>query len=311
MKGGIGAPHDFPADLRGALLSYLKQTGGTGFDPIWWAFAQNEGYGSVDDYLAACERRFGDGTAAAVRARMDERWQFLLMQSPNRGNTAAAEHVKAGMRPMLALSVMPDPDFRVALEHGLRLAAQHLALHDLSFGGTDVVGDLAEHVNTLFAKRGVPYRLDRDVRLQFHGDPTVRELVVAPALAALADPRLAGARSEFEDALTKLGAGRPKDVEDAIEESRKAVESAMKVLIDARGLDRPARETTSPLIKVLVNGGVIEEQTDDLLRAAARIANGLASHGAGGQIRQVPDDLAAATVSAAATAISFLAARLP
>jgi len=55
---------------------------------------------------------------------------------------------------------------------------------------------------------------------------------LAPALAALADRRLAGVRAEFEDAVAKLGAGGPKDLEDAIEESRKAVEGTMKVLID-------------------------------------------------------------------------------
>ena len=157
----------------------------------------------------------------------------------------------------------------------------------------------------------MPYRLDRQLELQFHGDPGERELVVAPALAALSDPRLAGARSEFEDALTKLGAGRPKDVEDAIEESRKAVESAMKVLIDEHNLGRTGKEPTERLINALIAGGVVEPQTSDLLRAAARIANAQASHGAGAVVRQVPDELAAAAVSAAATAITFLAARLP
>ena len=39
----------------------------------------------------------------------------------------------------------------------------------------------------------------------------------------------------------------------------------MKVLIDAHAPARPARETTQPLIKALVDGGVVEQQTDDLL----------------------------------------------
>ena len=157
----------------------------------------------------------------------------------------------------------------------------------------------------------MPYRLDRDVKLHFEGDPTVRDLVVAPALAALGDPRLAGARSEFEDALTKLGAGRPKDVEDAIEESRKAVESAMKVACDEHGLQRAEKDTTEPLIQILVAGGVVEAQTDNVLRAAARIANALASHGAGAVVRQVPDEPLRPRFRRRRLRSRYLAARLP
>lgn len=56
---------------------------------------------------------------------------------------------------------------------------------------------------------------------------------------------------------------------------------------------------------------MIPAELDDLLRAASRIANGMASHGSGGTVRQVPDDVATAAVGAAANAITFLAARLP
>ena len=312
MGGGIGAPRDFPVDLRGGLLSYIAQTGKTKAESIWWRFAQHEGYGTIDDYLTACDRRFGEGAADTTRERMEAAWDRFVAQTPSAqaGSPEAVRRVKEiGLRPRLVLLAMPDADFRVALEHGLLLAVRGMSR--VGFGMRDVVGEVAVHVNTLFEKRGVPYRLDRELQLNFHGDPGERELVIAPALAALADPRLAGARSEFEDALTKLGAGRPKDVEDAIEESRKAVESAMKVLIDAHGLPRTGKEPTEPLIMALVNGNVVESQTSDLLRAAARIANAQASHGAGAVVRQVPDELAAAAVSVAATAITFLAARLP
>jgi hypothetical protein len=314
VTDGAGAPREFPADVRGALLSWIRQTGRTTADAVWWLFAQHEGYGTIDDYIAAIDDRFGSGAGEAVEARMEERWQVMLAQVPRAQSSSpqALRNVKAGtVRTQLVLIAMPDPDFRVALEYALLQAVANLDAQDSGLPPSDSVGRVMEYVDTLFEKRGVPYRLDRDVKLYYQGDPTVRELVIAPALAALSDPRLAGARSEFEDALTKLGAGRPKDVEDAIEESRKAVESAMKVACDECGVPRTGKETTAPLIKLLADAAVVEPETDDLLRAASRIANAVASHGAGGAVRQVPDELASAAVSAAATAITFIAARLP
>jgi hypothetical protein len=149
-------------------------------------------------------------------------------------------------------------------------------------------------------------------RVVFHGDQGEHDLIVAPALAVLTDPRLAGVRSEFEDALAKLTAGGPKDREDAIEESRKAVEGTMRVLIAATpGVQAPRHHTIEHLIRALVEGGVVESETRPLLECVSRIANPLASHSAAGEVRNTPRDLAVATVSAAATAIAFLAARLP
>jgi hypothetical protein len=135
--------------------------------------------------------------------------------------------------------------------------------------------------------------------------------VLEPALRALREPRLAGARAEFEDALAKLGAGRAKDREDAIEESRKAVESAMKATLAANGELGHERKTSWPLIEALRDAGIVEAEADQLLMAAARVANATASHGAGSQPRDVPHELAVAVVGAAANAITFLAARLP
>jgi hypothetical protein len=183
----------------------------------------------------------------------------------------------------------------------------------MSAGGwpQDYVGPVREHVNAMFERRGVPYRVDDDAHVRFIGDQTVRALVLDPALLALRDPRLAGAGAEFEDALAKLGAGRAKDREDDIEESRKAVESAMKAVLAAHGEHGHEHKTTSPLIEALRDAEIVEPETDQLLSATARVANASASHGAGAQPRDVPHELAAAVVGAAATAITFLAARLP
>jgi hypothetical protein len=127
----------------------------------------------------------------------------------------------------------------------------------------------------------------------------------------LGDARLAGARTEYEDALAGLRVGKQKSLEDAIEESAKAVESTMKVLIDETGLQRTGKETADPLIKILSAGAVVPRHVDQLLFAAARIRNAAGGHGAGGTPRHTPQDLATACVAAAGVAISYLGNKFP
>jgi hypothetical protein len=205
---------------------------------------------------------------------------------------------------------MPDADFAIALEGGLSIVIETAEVSE-GVWPQDYVGPVREHVNTMFERRAVPYRVDDEARVGYFGDPSIRALVHEPALRALADPRLAGARAEFEDALTKLGVGRAKDREDAIEESRKAVESAMKALLAAHGETGHEGKASWRLIEALRDAGIVEAQADQLLMAAARVANATASHGSGSQPRDVPHELAVAVVGTAANAITFLAARLP
>jgi hypothetical protein len=306
------AHQHFPSDLRGGLLRWFSDQQ-VGANLIWGAFAQGQGYGTVEDYVRSCDRRLGDSAEATCRARMDDQWALMVQQTPKAqgADPQTLERVRLSKAHVLLLHAMCDSDFARALEAASKLAVERLALADMGFG-YDYVGTVIEHVNSLLELRGVPYRLDRELTCVFTGDKTLHDVAVAPALAALADPRLAGARSEFEDALTKLGRGNPKDLEDTVEESRKAVESVMKVLIAEHALPLPTgKQTTKPLHDALVSGGVVEHETDNLVAAAARVANADASHGAGARVRVVRVDVATAVVSAAGVAITFLASRLP
>jgi hypothetical protein len=299
-------------DLRGGMLRWFSDQHVTPTE-IWGQFAQRGGYGMVEDYLRGCDARFGRGAADACRARMDEYWRQLAASTPaaQGASVAAMEKVRLSHAHRHVLLAMADADFVQVLEAASELAVQRMAYDDIGMPGYNYADVVLHYVNGVLERRGVPYRLDPDLVCRFDGDKAVHELVIAPALAALADPRLAGARGEFEDALAKLRRAQPKDLEDSIEESRKAVESAMKVLLIAHDEDLPARPTTSPLHAALVAAAIIEPQTDDLVRAAARMANAAASHGSGSEVRAVPADLATAAVSAAAVAIAFLAGRLP
>lgn len=306
-------PSIITGDVRGALVRYFKDKSAKP-DAIWSRYAQEQGYGTLADYMRDCDRRFGPGAGDALRARMSAEWQELVSAVP-RAQAATPQsvaNVELSQRPYLWFRAMPDADFVVALECALALARNHLALHDLGMPPTDIRGHLVEHVNGLFARRAVPYRVDYEsFRVVADDDAGPVEVALRPALAALEDARLLSARSEFEDALAKSRSVRPKDLEDAVEESRKAVESAMKVVLQARGVTLSGKETTWPLHNALVANGVLPQHTDQIITAAARLANADASHGAGTEVRDVRPYIARAAVAAAANAITLLAARLP
>lgn len=177
--------------------------------------------------------------------------------------------------------------------------------------GQEITEAVIAEINTLFAKRSVPYRVDADFEVRWHGDESTYKAITEPALQVLADPRLAGAMSEYGDALAGLRAGKQKDLEDAIEESAKAVESTMKVLIDQSNLARTGKETADPLIRILIAGNVIPAHADQMLSAAARIRNAAGGHGTGPAPRHTPEDLAVACVAAASVAITYLGSKLP
>jgi hypothetical protein len=157
-------------------------------------------------------RGIGAGETASFRDRVDLEWERLVAQSTEaqRGSPPAVAKIKQNMSSQLALMAMPDADFLVALHRALELSALVFAGQDYGIPPADQFEGVVLHVNSLFEKRGVPYRVTHEgfgqnLALEFEGDQGLHELVVTPALAALPDPGLAGARDEFEDALMRTG----------------------------------------------------------------------------------------------------------
>jgi hypothetical protein len=165
-------------------------------------------------------------------------------------------------------------------------------------------------LNGLFSESHIPYRFNRLGRAEWRGDEGAHEVIIRPALDMLEDPRLVGCRQEFEAAVGHLRKGTQKDLEDAIEEAWKSVESAMKILLDAHGIPPPEKGTTEPLWIALRDGGIIETPTRDAVVATSRIRNEW-GHGQGGAIRVIPGGVPALAVQTAAAAIVFLGSRLP
>jgi HEPN domain-containing protein len=122
-----------------------------------------------------------------------------------------------------------------------------------------------------------------------------------------------GPRDDFERALRKRRTGATKDLEDAIIAAAKAVESVLKVLYDEHGVKKPAKHELAGLFNGLARPevAVLTGYVQQLVLAVGEPRNHMAGHGPGSDVRDVPEDLADASIAAAATAISYLAHQLP
>ena len=259
---------------------------------LWELLGRRQGYGSYDDVVDDLEERF------TVEQTQQFREEMARAAEADRRRMVSHPGVNHLAEP--ALLAVPEALFLDALEIGFEK-------HGSYAGGLPQ----AAEINQLFERRGIYFRIDSWGRVEWIGDPGAWETVTAPALAALEDERLGGARDEFEAARIHLRRGSSKDLEDAIEEAGKAVESAMKVLLDSHGIARSGRETATPLFNMLRESSIVEAETDQLILGVARIRNQWGGHGSGAEPRVPPFSLVEFTVQGAAAAIVFLASRLP
>jgi hypothetical protein len=309
----VPEPLHIPEDVRSAVLTRLEKYSVQSV-ALGQEFLEREGYASFKDYIARVREHYGDDEAERVRIRMAELSQLdqKALGGPDPRDPidrAYRQSLTVENLPRYALIAGPDAEFLKGTDYAMDIMNDIYGEH----GGTaafEAGEEVRAFIGELFAKRAVPYRWE-DYKLVWAGDRGAHQVVVQPALQALGDARLAGARNEFEAALAHLRAGTQKDREDAIEEAGKSVESAMKVLIDQTGLTVSPTATAWPLFEALRDGGKVPAYTDNLLLAAARIRNKMGGHGAGAQPRQIDLDIATATVNGAAAALVLLGGRLP
>jgi hypothetical protein len=286
-----------------------------GVDPVRLAeeLLMREGWTTFEDFVADIERRYGPNEAQRVRDTMSGLMKRDIKTQGLAGKTGFEEYARANWLTQnmgrYALIAAPDAGFLNGVEIGMDLVAEIYAEPGTA-RGSEVQSELGSRIDAVFAKRGVPYRFEAD-KFVWNGDAGAHALVVQPALHAMADARLAGARGEFDAALSHLRVGTLKDREDAIEEAAKAVESAMTVLITETNTPLTATATANNMLKALKDANVVPAYTEAALLGAARIRNKLGAHGAGAAPRQINLDEATIAVSSAAAALVFLASRLP
>jgi hypothetical protein len=261
-----------------------------------------EQIGSPPDLLEDVEERYKlpfGSLSAEVTTRIRKATGFSY--SPADRDQIFADHGA-----QFILLALPDTEFLMVLEHAVGDSPP------LYVASTPAARLLASADKALQA-HGCAYRLDDGDWPHFAwvGDPAQRALTVQPALVALGDPRLDGPRGEFEEALRKRRRGAAKDLEDAIDEAAKSVESVLQILHDEHSVARTGKEAVQALFIALTKATILPSYVSSLVTAAAGPRNAMAAHGQGATVREVPEELADASIAAAATAITFLAHYLP
>jgi hypothetical protein len=291
---------DVPAGVRRGLIEWLRHRQVTP-SRVGDLLLKNLGYVDWTDAAVEIEQWYGRASSALVHQ---------AIQSSPTGSYLS--DLAVSDRATRCLSVVPTDLFLTALEcvaddwrsatgtdpdFASRVARTHVRL-------------LAGEVNRVFGLRGVEFRMDEGGRIEWRGDEGAHALVVAPALAALEDVRLDGARGEFEASLAHLRVGTDKQREDAVEEAAKSVESAMKVALAAHGTVVEPNSGAARLFDALKGEGLVDAYTEYPLRAAAQIRNRLGGHGSGETPRTISERDAELCVRAAAVSIVYLAAIL-
>lgn len=281
---------------------------------------QAEHLGDTRDLFADLEERYRLPTGEIERRVV----KLIELEEAHVGFSYSAAHRQkaygeAGAGPVLL--ALPDTEFLTAIEHAVQLGAAQGLYGRTEYGGLNtgsgLGNDFMDYADGALHGHGAPYRVADDARhFEWVGDPKQYELTVQPAVQALGDPRLAGAQAEFEEALRKLRGGTPKDLEDAVDEAAKAVESMLKVLHHEHKIPLPNKHEAASLFGRLSSNhsgrtALLPGWIDHLVLAAGGPRNNMASHGQGVTIRVVRRELADASVAAAATAITFLAHYLP
>jgi hypothetical protein len=287
-----------PSGVRSALLDWLNDHGVDHRD-IWKQLMQRVGYGGPVDVVEDVAARFGEQAREPLQTAFITESRIRRPIPPNDRNRYA----------MPGLLHVPAPLFLDALEIGVELAGKEYTKHD-EFVYESHDHAAIEEINRIFTVRGINYRFTPLGKAEWHGDEQAYQQVIAPALGALSDPRLAGAAQEFGDAIAALRLGTREGEKNAIRDASNAVESAMKSVIDDHAISRTGNETADPLWQLLKDENGVADKTKDPICAAPRLRNTYGGHGPNPQPDPVPPGVAEYTVNVAASAIVYLADQL-
>lgn len=282
-----------PNGVRIALLDWFQREHITSDQELWPALRQREGYGTWKEMTDDISRRFG----TTAGDRFGKTMEAHLKREQGRRSFVSGYDYNA----QAALLALPTPQFLDDLELAIAASPGHR-------GAWEAI----EEVNRLFTKRGISYRIAEGSGLaEWHGDESAHRLILRPVLTSLGDPRLAGAKDEFDAAVAHIRRSTSKDLEDAIEEAAKSVESVMKVLAAGHRVRVTGKETAKPLFDALAAAGVVVREADQAVLGASRLRNEYAGHGTGAQPRAIPPGIPQLALRSAATAIAYLSQLLP
>ncbi len=251
-----------------------------------------DSYAGLTDYLTAVRQVWGDEAADdvgyAVVVAQNRQSTIPSFGEPHRANEAIANAL---------LLHMPEPDFRSSVFR---------AVQELRLAASPV-----ERITSICRKRGIPWEFTANEGFRWIGDAEVEASALRPALSAIEDPRLLGARNHFEAARSELALGTPTSLRQSVHESACAVEGTMKVLLAQRGVPYDEKDAAFKLFDRLVNAEVVPRFMEYCVLAAASPRNKRGGHGAGEAPHGVPQEIAEGVIAAAAVAITYLFKLLP
>jgi len=175
-------------------------------------------------------------------------------------------------------------------------------------GASQLADEAINELNARFREHGVGYAFDEElIRVDsqlLHAEsvnPSTGEWISG----------YEGAQAEFLNAHEHYRHGRAKE---ALAECLKALESVMKVICAKRGWTHDPNATSSALVKVIFDQGLVPQfwsQHFSALRSTLEAGvptarNRLGGHGQGTQVIDVPQHLVAYAVHLTASAILFL-----
>jgi hypothetical protein len=305
---------------RPPILRFARDRAKRAPEAVFDAYREREYYGSLTDaVIGVCERYELDVRAfnaamtgeAAQIAEREEAFADPLSRPVDLTVGADERHltrVFAAHAHRLFLLTCPDQEFLSAVEaiDALVRASHTNRFNKTTPGWPSVVG----YADRALREHGVPWRAER-TRFEWVGDPAVAETVFQPALAALSDRRLDGARVEFERALRGLRRGGSDANEQAVGDAGKAVESALDRLLVENALQANEKDGAKRRWQRLCEADVLPTWSEHLVLGASLPRNRVAAHGRGVEPRRVAEATATAAVGAAAVAITLLAAHLP
>lgn len=294
---------EVPEGVRRTLLEFARDLG-VDHREVWRELRRLHGWGTPRDVVEDVQERFSRASAERAAGLFEREMQVRRVAPKNDPDRYA----------MPGLLGVPTPFFLDALELTVALAEKEYTQHfdgivdSYSSNGPPLIAE----INRIFEVRTIHFRFTERGTAEWHGDPGAYEQVVAPALAVLDDPRLALARTEFQDGLAGLRRGDRVGVKNAIRDASNAVETAMKALLDESGSERPGKETADPLWEALHDAGVVAAKTKDVICAASRLRNSYGGHGPDPSLgTPVPEGIAELSVHSAAAALIYLARQLP
>ncbi len=258
---------------------------------VMYGFLQDS-YANFEDYTVAVREVWGDAPAdrmtnAVARAANEQPTVVAF------GDTQRAEERVANA----LLLHMPEPDYRLAVFQAV--SQQSLAASPV------------ERITSICRKRGIPWEFTASEGFRWIGDAEVEASAMRPALSAIGDPRLLGAKSHFDSARSELALGTATALRQSVHESACAVEGTMKVLLTQRGVPYDEKDAAFKLFEHLVAAGIVPQFMQYCVLGAASPRNKRGGHGAGEVPHEVPQEMAEAVIASAATSISYLHNLLP